>query len=374
MKILFLIESLGGGGKERRLVELLKGLHKKGGFECHVALMYDEEELYDDLKIIRPTFHHFGVRKKKSLSTFRELHAIVQKVKPDLIHSWGTMPSIFAIPSAKLTGTKLINGNITGAPEKLSLFSGGHIWDRITFLFSDMILGNSMAGIKAYRPPKHKTRCIYNGFDLNRLKDLGDPERLRKSLGIDTKFVIGMVARFWDAKDHDTYFRAAFKILEQRQDVTFLAVGDGHTMVHFQNMIPEKFQHLILFTGNRHDVDAIVNLFDIGVLATYTEGVSNAIIEYMVARKPVVATDGGGTAELLIDGTTGYLVPKINPDALARKISWLLSNPSEAKAMGEAGHERIKNHFSLERMTRDYIELYQELSPQPKSHASSNHS
>ena len=79
---------------------------------------------------------------------------------------------------------------------------------------------------------------------------------------------------------------------------------------------------------------------------------------YMALKKPVVATDGGGTRELVVDGETGLLVPPANPDAVAAKIEYLLDNPTIAKRLGEAGEARLRREFSITKMIEETIQLY----------------
>jgi glycosyltransferase involved in cell wall biosynthesis len=114
----------------------------------------------------------------------------------------------------------------------------------------------------------------------------------------------------------------------------------------------------IRFLGKKKNIEEIVEGFDIGVLATFVEGLSNSIMEYMALKRPVVATDRGGTPELVIDGDTGFLVPPANADALAEKIECLLDNPAIAKRMGEAGEARLRREFSITRMVEGTKRLY----------------
>ena len=98
---------------------------------------------------------------------------------------------------------------------------------------------------------------------------------------------------------------------------------------------------------------------NLGVLATFTEGVPNFIMECMALGKPVVVSDGGGSGELVLDGKTGFLVAPQDPLALAEKMEFLLDNPDIACSMGRAGRERIEKHFSLGRMVDQTLELYE---------------
>ena len=105
-----------------------------------------------------------------------------------------------------------------------------------------------------------------------------------------------------------------------------------------------------------------MNIFDIGVLLSnpdiHGEGISNSIMEYMALGKPVIASIGGGTSEIVLDGETGFLIEPKNPKQLAERIDYLLSNQTVAKKMGESGRKRIQQHFSLDKMVNETYNLY----------------
>lgn len=166
---------------------------------------------------------------------------------------------------------------------------------------------------------------------------------------------------FFDRKDYKTYIEASIKYLETKKDMTFLAIGDGPNLQQFKEMVPSQHKDRILFTGMVNNVESLVNIFDIGVLSTYTEGISNSIMEYMVLGKPVIATDGGGTKELIINNETGYLIPQKNSDALLNKLVHLSKSEELRTKLGVNGKLRIHKQFTLSRMEKDYYNLYQKL-------------
>ncbi len=126
-------------------------------------------------------------------------------------------------------------------------------------------------------------------------------------------------------------------------------------------MVEEKHRTGFRFLGKRTGIESYVNAMDICVLSTFTEGFSNAIIEYMALGKPVIATSGGGTPELVIDGITGILVPPKNPAMMAEQMEKLIDDKNVRKAMGEAGRDLIKTRFSIDSMVVKYLNLYEEI-------------
>jgi glycosyltransferase involved in cell wall biosynthesis len=357
MRILFVIDRLGYGGKERQLIELLKGLKRRENIQFRSVILSDN--IY--YSYVRELESKIDVLKRKIPHDPRiliKLYKICKEFQPDIIHSWESMCSVYAVPVAKILGVKFINGMIRNAHSKLKPFGSAWIRARLTFPWSDVILANSYAGLKSFNVPSHKGYCIHNGFDLRRLKKLENGELIRKKFQIHTPKVVGMVARFHARKDFETFVLSAKQILQKRKDVTFLAIGDGRTLRKCMNLVNGEFHDNIKFLGRQKDVESIVNILDVGVLASYAEGISNSIMEYMSLVKPVVATNHGGTSEIVVDNATGFLIGPKNVEEMARKIEFLLDNEVAAKAMGNAGKERLLKEFGLEKMTDRYVELY----------------
>ncbi|NND80626.1 MAG: glycosyltransferase, partial [Maribacter sp.] len=276
--------------------------------------------------------------------------------------SWSSMSSLLVIPTCVLLKIKLINGNIADAPYTMKIFDRRLIRARLTFPFSTLVVGNSHAGLAAYKVPENKRICIYNGFDIARVTHLQDKQSIRKLFKIKTARVVGMVGSFYGNKDYETFLEAAMLTFEKRDDVTFVAVGDGPERSRLQQQIPPEYASRFIFTGLQKDVESIINVFDIGILATNTlvhgEGISNAILEYMALGKPTIATIGGGTCEAVEEGKTGFLVPSSTPVDIAEKLTYLLDNESLMKKMGLAGKQRLESVFGIQKMMRTYYELY----------------
>jgi glycosyltransferase involved in cell wall biosynthesis len=357
VRILFVADTLGSGGKERQLVELLKGLDGISGVQYCLCLL-SRNVHYDDAKSLNGTVHYLERKVRYDPWIFVRLYSICRKFRPDVIQSWELMCSVYSLPVAKLLGIKFVN-MIRNAPETIPAFGKTWIRSKLTFPFSDLILANSEAGLRAYGIRSVAQRPIHNGFDFNRLKNLESKENVRSRFGINSAKIVGMVGKFHPKKDNATFLRAAIRVCTVRDDVTFLAVGDGVNLERCKKLVPPELAARILFVGKQKQVEAIVNLFDIGVLATFTEGISNSIMEYMALGKPVVATKGGGTAELVIEGVTGFLVGVSDPEEMAKKIIVLLDDPQRAAAMGRSGRERLEREFNLAKMTDDFVRAYE---------------
>jgi glycosyltransferase involved in cell wall biosynthesis len=355
LRVLICIEALGIGGKERQAVELIKGLTCRPDIECRVICLESNDFYLDELVSAGIPVAFVIRRARWDVSLFHRLYRAIRDYQPHLIHTNGLMSSFYTLPIARLMRIPLINGSIRNA------FSGGGFrWnlEKLLLKASDCRVANSYAGLwsRGFSEKESRNVVIYNGFDFSRIEHLttnGSPFCYVRDSAVKT---VGMVAEFNRFKDYPTFIRAARMLSRRRKDVVFVAVGDGETLEASKKIAAGA--EAIKFLGKRKDIIPLVETFDIGVLSTFTEGLSNSIMEYMALRKPVVATDGGGTRELVVDGETGFLVPPQNPDALAAKIAYLLDHPDIVSHMGKAGEAKLRREFSLTRMVEETVKLY----------------
>ncbi len=363
MTILFLADNIGGGGKERRMLELIKSLCKDPRYKIILVSISDMGVGYDYMYDLPITIIETDREYKYSMRPFHVIRGAIRKYKPNIVHSWGSMCSFFILPLLFNRKFRFINGIIADAPLHLGWTDKNYFRGRITFLFSDVVLSNSLAGIRAYDAPLHKTFCIYNGIDMNRFRNLPDPEQLKAELGIQQyRFIAGMVGAFHDRKDYRTFTLAAIRVAEQNPDACFLLIGEGKNRAETEALVPEKLRNQIRFLGRRPDVEALNQVLTVGVLCTnsdvHGEGVSNSIIEYMSLGKPVLATEGGGTNEVVEDGRNGYLLKNKDVDGLVEKLRQLHDQTETCNQMGREALNTIYRKFMLDRMTEEFKTVY----------------
>ncbi len=362
MRVLFLIDSLVAGGKERQMIELLKGLKTEPDAVCEVAVLSNVVQ-YEAFSRLGVPAHFLPRTWRHDLSIVPRLRRVMRRFRPDIVHSWNSMCSIYGAPLALACGAKFVEGSIRSAPANVTLRDTDYFRSRLTRPLAHVVVANSAAGLAAYRVPKGRGVAIHNGFDLSRLEGLPSPDEVRRALGISTQHVVGMVASFSQGKDYDSFFEMARIVGARRNDTTFVAIGDGETRAACARATETDPNIRIL--GRRDDVESIVNIFSVGVLASnasvHGEGISNAIMEYMALGKPVVATDCGGNDELVDEGRTGFLVADKDVPALVERVSRLLDDRALRGELGERGRGRLREEFGLERMTRRYMDLYRGL-------------
>jgi glycosyltransferase involved in cell wall biosynthesis len=183
------------------------------------------------------------------------------------------------------------------------------------------------------------------------------PESLQAHPGDRNPVNIVMVARFDRQKDHQTLIEAVKDLTEAR----LILVGDGPNLESMKALaVSLGIAERVEFLGFRNDIAEILARSQIYILISNWEGLPCTIIEAMRAGLPVVASDVGGVAELIVDGETGYLISSNNPDILKQKLANLTNNPTLRQTMGDRGRQRYQAEFTFDRMYAKTLELYRQ--------------
>jgi glycosyltransferase involved in cell wall biosynthesis len=211
----------------------------------------------------------------------------------------------------------------------------------------------------------------YNGLDLERLKVRAGLRRKEAlaAFGLPSeRRYLSIVANLRNAvKDHPMFLRAAARVRASVPDAGFVIAGEGELMESLRELAVQLgIQDDVFFIGRCDNVADLLFASDIGVLSSKAEGFANAILEYMAAGLPVVATDVGGAREAIAEGETGYTVASGDDERMAERIIELLNETKRARAMGERGKLIAAEKFSCDRHLQNTLELYDELLSTPK--------
>ncbi len=210
-----------------------------------------------------------------------------------------------------------------------------------------------------------KIMVINNSIQIEPLQGRLDEYRQKKKkeeLGIDNDPVVGTIARLSPQKDIYTFLYAISDVVREFPEVRCLIVGDGHRRRKLEDLSHRlELKGNVSFLGYRDDVREILEFFDIFVLSSLWEGLPLVVLEAMAASKPVVATKVPGTAEAVVDGKTGLLVPIRDIERLAHSIKRLLKDKNLCQSMGKAGRRRVEKHFTVEKMVDATERLYMDV-------------
>jgi len=370
MKILHIVTNLHSGGTEYSLYNLLKGGLAKH-FDNYVLSLKDKGIIGEKIESLGVEVIALGVERRFFFFTLpTKLHRIVKTLLPDIIQGWmphGNLAAVYAWWLQKKRSALV--WNIRQSLYKLSYEK--YLTRQIIYankVFSrqpNVVIYNSKVARKHHEQlgfSSVKGQVIPNGIDTNLFYPSENSRiKTRRELKIspDT-LVVGHIARFHPMKDHINFLKAALKILADNKKIVFLLAGRG---VSFDNttlvrLIPETQKSYFRLLGEREDIPNLMNAMDIFCLSSYTEAFPNVLGEAMACGVPCVTTDVGDAAEIV--DNTGIIVPPRNPLALAEGIKKLIEMGNfKRKVLGHTGRERIIKHFSLKRMVKNYLEVYE---------------
>jgi glycosyltransferase involved in cell wall biosynthesis len=207
--------------------------------------------------------------------------------------------------------------------------------------------------LRKYRVRDEVMIVVHNAIDL----ELFDSVAMKRCPALDffdefkDKTVVAQVSTLYPWKGHEYLIIAAQKILVTNPNVHFLIVGEGPLRQKLESTVCNLgISENVTFTGriSNYHIPWLLSNIDIGVLVSLRENLPRALLEYMAAQKPLVATNVGGVPEAVIDGVNGYLVPRRDPDSLANSILKLMNDPDNAKQMGVKGRRTVEQRFSME--------------------------
>lgn len=212
-----------------------------------------------------------------------------------------------------------------------------------------------------------KLRLIRNGIERNKTRILtaGEKTALKKSLGLtQEQKVIGCVANLKAVKGHQYLLEAFVNLLKKHPETVLVLVGDGELRVDLEKIIQkEGIGENVRVLGIRDDVPDLLQIFDVAVSSSLSEGLSNALIEAAAAGVPIVATGVGGNPEIVRHQENGLIVPARDAAAQCDAICELLEDVDMAERFGLRGISLVENEFSLESIRHMYEGLYLGMSP-----------
>lgn len=191
----------------------------------------------------------------------------------------------------------------------------------------------------------------------------GDGQAVRAELGIGPDDpVVGAVSVFRPEKALHLLIRAAAPLARELPRLRVVLAGMGPDRERLEAVVREEgLEDRVLFVGMRTDVPDVLAALDVAVLCSEFEGIPLALLEYMDAARPIVATRVGGIPELITDGTHGLLVESGDVQALAGAVKQLLTDPGTAARLGAHARERRRAEFSLEGTVERLEGLYEHL-------------
>lgn len=296
------------------------------------------------------------------MSLIRDIRHYVKSHDVDVLHCHQYTPYIYGLLGAAFTKAKVVfteHGRFYPDERKFKRV----LLNPFLNLFTDYVTAISSATrdalVEFENFPREKIRIIYNGIDDSRYV-LHEDKSLRQSLGIkEGALILGTVARLDPIKNQKMMIKA-LKIIQQNYPETFLLIiGDGPERGKLESLASQlNLSSRVLFTGFKEDVHQYLNIMDIFLLTSFSEGTAVTLLEAMASGLPCIVTNVGGNPEIVQDGETGFVIPSDDEKALSEKICILFSNIDLMKRMGKAGRKRFEDNFTVDRMVSAYEAMY----------------
>ena len=213
---------------------------------------------------------------------------------------------------------------------------------------------------------QERLRVIHNSIDPLRFRSRDAAARaiLEGLFATPPQVIVVAIGRLSPEKGFDQLVEAARLMVGTASRVGIVLIGDGPDRPMLEQRVRKLgLQSTIAFAGFRSDVDELLPAADILAQSSHTEGLPNVVLEACAAGIPVVATDVGGTSEIIDDGVNGFLIPPANPPALAGRLTSLVNSTELRHQMGERGQEMVKARFSFARQAEEYQTLFAALVP-----------
>ncbi len=363
VRVAQLTKALFLGGTEVQVIELLRGLPPS--YQCRLALLEEDGALLDQarsLGFVPETFPLAGsLMRAQTLAQIRRLAAWLREEKISLVHAHDFYSAALAVPAARLARVKVVVSRLDLAHH----LQGGKrlLWRQLSRLAHHVVanadaIRQMLIGTERLAPDR--VTVIRNGIDLPRFDARLRAGTTQPLPEVGDAPVAVLVANMnHPVKRQEDFLRAVALVRRRVPKLQAFLVGDGPRGMELQALAVELgLAEVAHFLSYRDDVPAIYARAQVAVNCSAAEGLSNAVIEAMAARVPVVATHVGGNPELVEHGVRGQIVPAGRPELLAEGLLTALVDRERAIAMAKNARTFVERQLTLTRMARAHDALY----------------
>lgn len=368
MRLAFVTGSLAHGGAERQTLTLAERLAARG-HDCELVHVKGEAGLVEQMPPRAAALRSLEARRYLDRRALGALARRLAALRPDavvaangyaLMYAWLAQRAAWRPAPLAVTfhSTRLF-----GAKQQLQMaLYRPFFWSAACTVF---VCERQRAHWRRRGVFSRRNAVIYNGVDTRAFCDVCGPAeraRLRAAFGFaPADFVIGMPALLRPEKNHVQMVEAVARLRDLGLPARALMIGEGETRCTVEARARELGVAAdVAITGLKHDVRPYLEACDAVALCSTTEAFSLAALEAMALRKPVVHSDVGGAAEMIVPGKTGFLFPVGDTGALVERLAQL-ANPERCALMGGRARGVVELFFSEKAMVDRYERLLGEL-------------
>lgn len=366
IRIAYVINEMVVGGSQTHLRQVLRLIDRER-FEPILVCLSGRGALLEDVRALGvPLFAPAAQLGFQGMHLVRRIMAtarVFRDQRPVIVHNYLLRANLVGSVAARMARVPVVLCSTRGC----HLLSGGQLLAaKIGNALADKVMVNAVAVREFVHEhegcPREKMFVIPSGIDTERFSPL-PPEDYKQRLGIaPDRIVLGTVTRQRIRKGVEEFVRAIAAVAQYEPRVHGLIVGEVQEQGEFRSIVQDAgVADRLTLAGRRQDMPQVYAAMDVYVLSSHDEGMSNALLEALAMEKPVVATDVGGTGEVIESGKTGLLVPPKDWQALARALGSVLQQRESWKELGKAGRKTVVERFSAHSMVRAMERVYVEL-------------
>jgi len=363
--VLHLVNRFWIGGAERQFVERLR--RHPAGFRAVVGCLEASGPMLEPVRGLGYEPEVFplngSMMQPNTALQIARMAALIRAEGIRVVHGTDFNTNLLGLAAARLTGAKAIVSRLDLGHLRAGFGRWHRQAEKLTSRLADLVVANAEAVrqvcVREEGVKPENCVVVRNGIDLEHF-DAQVARGLQSPLPVAGEApTVAVIGNLWPVKGHRTLVEAVARLPPQLHHVRFLCAGEGPEREHLSARIAQLgLGERVILLGHRLDVPAILARAQAACLCSSAEGLSNALMEAMAARLPVVATRVGGNPELIQDGENGFLVPYGEAGALAATLTALLSSAENARAMGLRGRKRVEAELSMERMADGHGALY----------------
>lgn len=367
IRVLHVLLSLEPGGLENGVVNVINRLDRDR-FVSSVCCLKHAGEFARRIEDPRVAIHELHWRGGNDPRLALRLAGLLRRTRPDIVHTRNAEPFFYGFAGAKLARAKALVHSEHGRKfdDRPARFAVQRWMSRHTdaiFAVSGQLKTDL---VKHIGMPDASVEVLHNGVDLSRFNvaaRAGAPsparEALRRDWGVPAgALVVGSVGRLVAVKNYALLLRAVAS--SGLEDVHLVLAGEGPERAALTALAASLgIASRVHLLGHSNDVDRVLGAFDVFVLPSFSEGMSNTLLEAMAAGVPPVASDVGGNGEIVRDGVDGRLFPSDDEAALRACLVALCRDDAARARLATAARERVLSTFDIDQMIDRYERLYE---------------
>lgn len=373
IKLVYIISNLGIGGAQILLLNILKLIKESGSYEVSVITL--NNGIYTDT-VRRMGISVFDLSCKNLVNPiiFVKIYKLLKKIRPDIVHTHLLKADFYGRISSRLAGIKNIVTTYHTNTSSHKIENGeaksiNDYLDNISLRFSHCHIIAVSEKVKNYVIKKTENRChnivvIGNGINIDEFVFIDKEERrkLEKQFNLaPNDYLITCAGRLEVHKGVDFLIESLKDYIKKNNNIKILFIGTGNLEQYLMNyIIQNDLTDNIFLLGFKYDVNKFIQISDLVVVPSIVEGFGIIIIESMLCKVPVLASNAGGIPEIIKDKYNGYLFQSGNKQSLIESLEYII-NQSDSDTIITNAYNSVLDNYNIKDVAGKYLSFYEHI-------------